>query len=794
MIASPPRQSRRILAVSREKDTLALQTDYGRLLITLPSPRVFHVRHELGDIGPEIARPGIAHTACISDWTWEQNEAAVTIYSAGYSLNVDKETASIRCSRKDGTLLYCERKEESRSFRPFDVYRPVEVENTELEYVETPDGRKPVIAKVPEVFDRKLYKTQLHLAVTEDELLFGLGQGDKGDFNLRGTTQYVHQANMKIAIPVLVSGKAYGLLLNTYAPLVFTERNGTASFYCEGDTALDYYILLGSSLDEVVSGYRLVTGKASMLPKWAFGYVQSQERYETAQEMIDTVVEYRKRGIGLDCIVLDWNSWEDGKWGQKTMDPARFPDPAALTQTLHDMDAKMMMSIWPSFSEASEDYKELKLAGKMLPLNNNYNAFDEEARAIYWRQVNSGLFRHGIDAWWCDSSEPITPEWSEQLEPPPHSNYAEYLAQTTITMPCALTNAYSLYHARGIYEGQRAVTDEKRVVNLTRSSYLGQQRYGTICWSGDIAARWEVLREQIVAGLQFCVTGHPYWTLDIGAFFVKKGAAWFWNGDYQDGSDDLGYRELYTRWYQLGAFLPMFRAHGTDVRREIWHYGEPGTPFYDAMVKANRLRYTLMPTIYSYAGRVWLEDFTILRMLAFDFPDDPKAVVIKDQFMFGESMLICPITEPAQQRTVYLPKGVDWVNFETGERLSGGYEYIVAAPIDVIPVFVRQGSIIITGEAVNHADEKSESPLTINVFSGKDADFLYYDDDHDGYAYENGAYCTIRLHWDDKARRLSLSDESGELQVPTLLFRVEVDGVKCNTFDYAGKQMVALDN
>lgn len=804
MITSPPRQSKRIIAVRRHDDTLRLQTEYGCIYISLAAAGIFHVRHMPAEALPEIDRFGIVYNKTTADWTWKETETAITIYAAGYSMVIHRTTASICCYNKAGDPLYRERDEESRNFMKFDVYKPAGQGDAGIQYIDTPDGKKPVIGATPQVMARTLYKTQLHLTVSPEELLFGLGQNDRGDWNLCGTTQYLHQANMKISIPVLVSSKSYGLLLNTYAPVLFTEHSGTASFYSEGDTALDYYILLGDTLDELVAGYRLLTGKASMLPKWAYGYIQSLERYETDRDLTETVAEYRRRKIGLDCIVLDWNSWEDGKWGQKTLDPARFPDPPALTQALHDMQAKLMVSIWPSFSEAAEDCRELQAAGKMLPMSNCYDAFDPIAREVYWKQANTGLFQNGIDAWWCDNCEPVTPEWNHVCEPSQHMVYDEYLTQSSAVMPYELCNAYSLYHSSGVYEGQRRVNPGKRVMNLTRSAYLGQQRYGTVCWSGDISAKWEVLRRQIAAGLQFCVTGNPYWTLDIGAFFVKKGLNWFWDGDFPAGNQDLGYRELYTRWYQLGAFLPMFRSHGTDTRREIWHFGEEGSLFYTALITANRLRYRLLPTIYSYAGQVWLKDFTVMRMLAFDFPQDKRALQIKDQFMFGRDLLVCPVTHPmyygpgsaaladvAKERQVYLPAGTEWVNFNTGESYTGGRDYTIDAPIHTIPLFVRRGSILITGEAQETVEDRRDAPLTIHIFSGKDARFLYYDDAHDGYGYEKGAYFTIPIHWNEAVKELSLGASQGDFfqQVQKISVHTIIDGKSGPSFDYTGTQL-----
>lgn len=326
-------------------------------------------------------------------------------------------------------------------------------------------------------------------------------------------------------------------------------------------------------MDGVVRLYRYLTGKAVLLPKWAYGYIQSCERYETAEELVQTAKEYRTRDIGLDGIVLDWLSWGEGLWGQKTFDKECFPDPEEMLRKLHEMQVHFMISIWPNMDERSSNYREFKEKGLLLPASNVYNAFSEEGRALYWKQVEEGLFCHGIDSWWCDSSEPYTPEWNYKYRPEPAKLYGEYINTTKDHMPMWALNGFGLFHAKALYEGQRRAQEkygvEKRVLNLTRSSYTGQQRYGTILWSGDTEASWETFRKQIAAGLNFSAAGLPYWTTDIGAFFVKSGHQWFWQGEYPKGAEDLGYRELYVRWSQWACFLPVFRAHGTDCRREL---------------------------------------------------------------------------------------------------------------------------------------------------------------------------------------------------------------------------------
>ena len=367
-------------------------------------------------------------------------------------------------------------------------------------------------------------------------------------------------------------------------------------------------------------------------------------------------------------------------------------------------------------------------------------------------------------------------------KPEPSSLYRDYVRDSSNHMPVEKCNAYGLAHAQGIYEGQRSVCEDKRVVNLTRSGYIGSQRYGTILWSGDTYASWDTLKKQIVAGLNFCASGLPYWTLDIGAFFVKQGKPWFWSGAYANGADDMGYRELYTRWFQYGAFLPVFRAHGTDVRREVWAFGEPGEMFYDALVSAIDLRYRLMPYIYALAGSCWHEDDTMMRMLAFDFPHDTHAVTIKDQYMFGKNIMVCPVTKPMYYevnseplecveytRQVYLPSGTKWYDFWTNQIYDGGTIIRAAADISKIPLFVREGSII-------PMMESGESEPTLRIYPGKDSEFMFYEDNGDGYDYEEGGYSVTGIRWDDAAKAVSYhtvhSPKEGKRHIPE--FKVDI--------------------
>ncbi|MCH5333528.1 MAG: DUF4968 domain-containing protein, partial [Agathobacter sp.] len=630
MLSVIPPRSRAITGYEKREDGLYLFSEAGRYRLTPKEPGVVRITYTKRDAFSEKKKPGVISDAVEQDWSVSETEEELCFVTQALRIVIKKDTASFRYCDAQGDVLLSERERDSKELEEFPVYRIVEGGEISTEKVSTADGEKTVVRHADKIEDGSLFHTRLWLGWQDGEALYGLGQHEEGFSNLRGQMLFLHQGNRKIAVPMLVSGLGYGILMDTYSPMIFSDTAYGSYLYTEADEELDYYFILGPDMDGVVRAYRRLTGKAAMLPKWAFGYLQSQERYETADQILAVAEEYRKRGLGLDAVVLDWCSWEDGKWGQKSFDAKRFPDPAAMVEELHKKDVHFMMSIWPNMSANCEDYQEFKEAGLLLPGSEIYNALSEEGRKLYWKQVQTALYDKGVDAWWCDSSEPVTPEWNHFVRQEPAALYSEYCRSLENHLPADMTNAYCLFHAQALYEGQRSSgrTGAGRVMNLTRSGYTGQQRYGTVLWSGDIGASWDTLRRQIAAGLNFCASGLPYWTTDIGAFFVKKGAPWYCDGDYDNTTEDLGYRELYVRWSQWECFLPVFRGHGTDCWRELWRFGEEGTPFYDALVACNRLRYELMPYIYTQAGLVWLRDESFIRLLAFVFPDDPAVYEI----------------------------------------------------------------------------------------------------------------------------------------------------------------------
>lgn len=627
------------------------------------------------------------------------------------------------------------------------------------------------------------YSYLLNFDMGNPGALYGLGSHMEGYMNLLGKTQYLVQHNLKVAIPVIVTPAGYGLMVDAGCAMKFSSAqnskgNYDGKFELDAADRLDYYFIKGDKLDDVVAGYRSLTGQVSMMPRYLFGYIQSKERYQSQQELIDVASEYKKRNVPLDMIVQDWCYWPEG-WGYMKLNPVNYPDPKALTDSLHAMDVKLMISIWPNPQSCPQnvDFTE---RGYMLP-NSAYDVFNPEARKYYWDTADREFFSHGFDAWWCDCSEPVDGDWNWQIPPVDGHPYSKDDHQRrwelnkdilSATVGAKRCNLYSLYHAQGIYENQRATTDEKRVVNLTRSSFPGQQRYATIVWNGDTDADWESFRRQIPSGLNYMATGNPYWTVDVGCFFTGADDRWFRQGKFPEGVNDEGYREFYTRMFQWAAFLPVLRSHGTDTPREIWRFGEHGTPYYDAILSMINLRYSLVPYIYSMAAATYSDNYTMTRLLAFDFPNDTTVYDIADQFMMGD-ILVCPVTSPGvKSRKLYLPAdSAPWTDFWTGEKYEGGQWIDAAADLDRLPLFVRAGAIIPMVEPGNSTVEQASRPLTINVYPGRDNEFALYHDSGDSYDFEKGEYCRLRMKWDDAARKLNVDSEG---TYPSPVYNIKV--------------------
>jgi alpha-D-xyloside xylohydrolase len=751
-------------------------------------------RSEFGQKPSRIVLPGDRGSVL---WTCDDMADALIFQTALLKVRIDRRTGALSYFDESGRLIAEEPPFGGRSFDEFTIEKPVYDPDGTVETVSGIDGIRSTVDGGRMVVDRQAYHAKLEFVRTPDEALFGLGSHEEGMVNLRGQHQYLYQQNMKAVVPMLLSTRGYGLLVDCQSYMTFHDDAFGSYIWCDAVDELDYYIIAGPSFDEIIDRYHQLTGRPPLLPRWAFGYMQSKERYRTQAELVEVAGEYRRRGIPLDTIVLDWQSWPGSLWGQKTLDPERFPDPGEMMRQLHAMNVRLMISVWPNMSAGGDDYREFTERGLMLGDRTHYNPYDPAARELFWRQMDEGLFRHGIDSWWCDCSEPFEADWRGEVKPEPEERARINTGEAKKYIDPAEINVYSLLHAQAIYEGQRAASSTKRVVNLTRSAYAGQHRYSTITWSGDVSANWETLRRQVADGLNFCAAGEPYWTVDIGAFFTSgrpkqqrvingqvMRTPWFMTGDYEQGCADLGYRELYVRWFQYGAFLPVFRSHGTGTPREVWQFGEAGEPFYDALLAADKLRYRLLPYIYSLAGQTTWKGYTMMRALAFDFPDDERACNVTDQYMFGPAFLVCPVTAPmyygpgsavladmAKTRPVYLPAGSDWYDWWTGVRHAGGQTVQAEAPLERIPLFVRGGTLLPLGPDVQHAGEKLDDVLDLLVYPGRDTSFLYYDDAGDGYAYESGDYSLTRITWQDAQRALSLEPAGGRRQL-TRDFRV----------------------
>ena len=548
-----------------------------------------------------------------------------------------------------------------------------------------------------------------------------------------------------------------------------TQQSNIFGFSSEAGRQIDYYFIKGNNMDSVISGYRDLTGKAPIMPKWAFGFWQSRERYKTENEILSTVKEFRKRKIPIDNIVLDWSYWRQAEWGSQEFDKTRFPSPDSMIDVLHKKyNTHLMISVWPKFYEGISVYNEFDKNGWLYKRNiadsqrdwigegyisTFYDAFNAGARKGFWDLINKKLYSKGIDAWWMDASEPdilsnVNPETRKSLmEPTALGSSAEFL------------NAYPLENARGIYEGQRSTNPNQRVFLLTRSGFAGSQRYAAAIWSGDIGSTWTDMRNQITAGINFSMSGVPYWTMDIGGFVVP---AKFENPNAESLEE---WRELNARWYQFGAFVPLFRAHGQFPYREIFNIAPETHPAYQSILYYDKLRYRLLPYIYSLAGASYHENYTIMRGLVMDFAKDTAVLNIADQYLFGPSLLINPVSEYKERsRSVYLPECAGWYDLYSGKWYAGGQKILADAPYERMPVFVKAGSIIPFGPALQYMSEKPADPITLNVYTGADASFNLYEDEGTNYNYEKGEYTNIPINYNEHTRMLTIDKRKGEFE------------------------------
>jgi alpha-D-xyloside xylohydrolase len=574
---------------------------------------------------------------------------------------------------------------------------------------------------------------------TPMEAFYGLGQHQSGMFNYRGGTVELAQNNTDVAIPLLVSSKGYALMWNTASMTEVDNRFPLSlKFTSLAGSAVDYYFIYGPEMDAIVHRYRDLTGHTPMLPRWAYGLFQSKDRYVSQQEVLDVASRYRAEHIPLDAVVQDWF------WWKTEGDPIfndHFPDVPAELKTLHDEHVHGMISVWGLLDTHSQAYQYMNAHNMLVKDAHVYDATNSAARNYYWDHLVGKLFAQGWDAFWLDSAEP------EEYWP----HYGDAILkdkQLSIGSGALYTNIFPLEHTLGVQEHWRATTDRKRVFLLTRSAFLGQQRVGATVWSGDVYSTFWGLTHQVPAGLNFALSGYPYWTTDVGGY-------WQPDMSYQPYPN---YQELYVRWYEYGAFCPIFRTHGHRAHNEPWSYEkiEPTLLEYD------KLRYRLMPYIYSLAWRVHHNDYTMQRPLVMDWRKDAKVWNAPDEFMFGPALLVGPVlTEGAKSRSLYLPDSVKWYDFWTGETIKGSQQIDAAAPLDRIPLYVRAGSIVPMGPEIEYADEDVSGPIELRIYSGADGDFTLYLDEGDNYDYEKGAYALIPLHWSDADKTLTVGKRTG---------------------------------
>ena len=647
----------------------------------------------------------------------------------------------------------------------------------------------------------------------------------------RNMTKNLIQGNVEDVSPFFQSTKGYGVFWDNYSPTLFTDNEVETSFRSEVGDCVDYYFMYGKDADGVIAQVRSLTGQAPMFPLWTYGYWQSKERYKSQEEVVDVVRKYRELGVPLDGIIQDWQYWgHNYLWNAMDFQNPTFNNPQKMMEDVHAMNAHMAISIWSSFGPMTKPYRELDKKGMLFnfttwpqsgleswPPNMEYpsgvrvyDAYNPEARDIYWQYLNDGIFKLGMDAWWMDSTEPDHLDWK-----PEDMDTKTYLGSFR-----RVRNAYPLMTVGGVYDHQRAVTSDKRVFILTRSGFLGQQRYGANVWSGDVASTWESFRNQIPAGLNFSLCGMPHWNSDIGGFFAGHYNK-SWNDD--SASKNPLYQELYVRWLQFGTFNPMMRSHGTDVYREIYKFGKKGEPVYDAIEKMIGLRYSLLPYIYSTSWEVSNRQSSFMRALMMDFVDDRKVWDINDEYMFGKSILVAPITHAqytpeavvkvseeegwnrdgakktktdvavdfmeTKSTNIYLPAGTLWYDFWTNEKHEGGKEITKETTLDVIPLYVKAGSIIPVGPQVQYATEKPWDHLELKVYAGANGNFILYEDEFDNYNYEKGAYTEIPISWNNVSRKLTIGARKGtyEGMLKNRKFTVTLQDGTQKSVDYNGK-------
>jgi len=609
--------------------------------------------------------------------------------------------------------------------------------------------------------DPPFYQVGAIFVSPDDEHYYGLGQNQEGFLDHRGHRiecwqNYTATAAPSVCVPFLVTNKGYGIVWDNPSKTVIEPGfNEETRWTSEVGDRVSFFVIAGNTTDEIYAGYRLLTGTTPMLPKAAYGFIQCKQRYSSQEEVLAVAKGYRDRHLPLDVVVVDWFYWT--KMGQIDMDPVKWPDPSAMNRQLHDMGVRTMISVWPRFEAGSRYYDFVRDKGWLIhladgtPINglpydragSDIDTTNPDAARWYWETIRDNILSKGFDSLWADETEPDLPPNGSYLHIGPGTRYF---------------NVYPLFHTAALYDGFRRDMKQRALI-LSRDAYLGAQHNGAMFWSSDIYPTWDTLKRQVPTGLDFTASGMAYWSNDIGGWQYLPAEHHPAHPPLLDPSDaraNVGgyddYPELYTRWFEYGAFLPIFRTHGSRLYNEVWTYGKAAEPILEKYLK---LRYQLVPYIYSLGYRTYESGAPYMRALFMDFPNDPKVAGMGDEYMFGPAFLVAPVTEQgATSRSVYLPAGADWYNYWTNQRIHGGQTVQVAAPIDTLPLFVRAGSIVPLGQAVESTSE-TQKLARVRVYRGADADFTLYDDDGKTYAYEGGDHRVTRLHWNNATGRLS---------------------------------------
>lgn len=600
---------------------------------------------------------------------------------------------------------------------------------------------------------------KIKLWVNDSLIVDGYNTADlylKGKIYLAADTKYNIRYEWQKDVDDKLHEPSNGAVQLRWSPPAKESYDEGITMWSEVGDMVDYYFVYGPDMDNVISGYRHLTGKASILPRWAYGFWHSHIGINTQKEYLELIDEFRNRQIPIDVLVQDLGYWGNYPWGSHQFDETRYPDPVGMIAKAHEKNINYIISVWGMFQRGSDNWKELLDNDQLFRYNNcsfwtdkgtwYYNPFSQEGRDIYWKQMRDSLYNKGVDAWWLDASEP-------EISTPADPFLYKEVMENNLGTGARYLNAFSLMQTKGIYEGQRKSDPDNRVVILARSAFAGQQSYATVMWTGDITATWDVFRKQIKCGLNFASSGLPYWTTDIGGFFVNT-------IDWPLLSNDPGYRELYTRWFQWATFCPVMRAHGNGPRREMWKMGNES---YKIQKEFTELRYRLSPYIYTLGGMCYKDDYTMMRPLIFDFNADKNVHSVYDQYMFGPSLMVCPVLQPSvKSRSVYLPETSGWYSFWNNGFVEGGQTVTAQTPMDKIPVYVKAGSILPLSRVKQYMAETDDEELTINVYTGADGQFTLYNDHGDNFDYEKGLFTEIPFKWNDKEKTLIIGERKGE--------------------------------